>query len=40
MYIFFIVIISYDPTSCRALIFNRAEVKAVSVCVRLRELPV
>ena len=29
MYIFFIPIILHDPTSCRALIFNRPGIKAV-----------
>ena len=31
----FILIILHDPTSCRALIFTRAEIKAVclSVCL-------
>ena len=40
MYIFFIkfnfyqfFIILHDPTSCRALIFNRAEIKAVCLSV-------
>ena len=34
MYIFFILTFLHDPTSCRALISNRAEIKAVclSVC--------
>ena len=37
MYIFFILIILHDPTSCRALIFNRAEMKAVCLSVSAYE---